>query len=117
LQARVVGHALGGHGSLASATGLAVDAVRSAGGAATAGGAAAARGAVVSRFFGAGATGAVGVEPLEADDLGEAVAAVAGDLASDALDDSVPWRSLSLSLPPDNPTRSLAVTLPPTSPN
>ena len=53
VQARVVGHALGGHGSLASTTALAVDAVRSAGGDATAGGAAAATGVVASRFFGA----------------------------------------------------------------
>ena len=58
VQARVVGHALGGHGSLASTTALAVDAVRSAGGDATAGGAVAATGVVASRFFGAGARGA-----------------------------------------------------------
>ena len=116
----MVGHALGGQGSLASATGLAVDAVRSAGGNATAGGAATARGVVASRFFGAGATSAVGVNPLEADDLGEVVAAVAGDLAGDVLDDSVPWPSLSLSLspsiPPADPTHSLAVTLSSPSP-
>lgn len=89
-KARVVGHALGGHGSLASTTALAVDAVRSAGGDATAGGAAAATGVVASRFFGAGARGAVGAGSLEADDPGvTGAAAEAGDLTSDVLDDSV----------------------------
>ena len=122
VQARVVGHALGGHGSLASTTALAVDAVRSAGGDATAGGAVAATGVVASRFFGAGARGAVGAGPLEADDPGVTAAAVeAGDLASDVLDDAVPWPSLSLSPSsspsPADPTRSLAVTLPPPSPS
>ena len=122
VQARVVGHALGGHGSLASTTALAVDAVRSAGGDATAGGAAAATGVVASRFFGTGARGAVGAGPLEADDPGvTAAAGEAGDLASDVLDDAVPWPSLSLSPSPSpspaDPTRSLAVTLPPPSPS
>ena len=111
-KARVVGHALGGNGSLASATGLAVDDIRPAGAAtvaatggaaaaargaaaATAVGAAAARGVVASRFFGAGSAGsagAVGAELLTADNRhGEsAVAAAADDAADDFVDDSVP---------------------------
>ena len=89
---------------------------------ATAGGAATATGVVASRFFGTGARGAVGAGPLEADDPGVTAAAVeAGDLASDVLDDAVPWPSLSLSPSPSpspaDPTRSLTVTLPPPSPS